>query len=67
MEARSTYRLKDSSQEVDLIYQTVCLGFKFNPVHVGSVYILNKPLTTWNQVNSLDQTIPLVNNDISLE
>lgn len=53
---KGSYCFIESSQEVDLICQTVCLGLQFNLVHVGSVYILKKPSTTWNQVNTLTLT-----------
>lgn len=34
------YRLKDSSEEVDLILKGVNLGLQLNLVHVGAIYIL---------------------------
>lgn len=35
-----SYRLVDSSEEVNLILQRVHLGFQLNLVHVGAIYIL---------------------------
>lgn len=35
-----TYSIIDGPEEVDFILESICLGFKFHLVHVGSINIL---------------------------
>lgn len=37
-----TYSLVDGPEEVDLILESISLGFKFHLVHVGSINILER-------------------------
>lgn len=37
-----TYSLIDGPEEVDLILESISLGFKFHLVHVGSINILKR-------------------------
>lgn len=37
-----TYCLVDGPEEVDLILESISLGFKFHLVHIGSINILER-------------------------